>query len=54
MITYKDIVNDHKVRTLIEHADKSLIALGYTEHSYAHVGMVSKRAEYILSTLGYS
>ena len=54
MITYNDIVNNPKIKAYIEHADKSLIALGYTEHSYAHVGIVSKRAEYILSTLGYS
>ena len=54
MITYNDIVNNSKIKAYIEHADKSLIALGYTEHSYAHVGIVSKRAEYILSTLGYS
>ena len=50
MITYNDIVNNPKIKAYIEHADKSLIALGYTEHSYAHVGIVSKRAEYSLST----
>lgn len=29
------------------------MALGYTEHSFAHVGLVSERAAYILETLGY-
>ena len=54
MITYNDVKNNKTVRTYIEHADRSLLALGYTEHSYAHVGLVAHRAEYILSTLGYS
>ena len=54
MITFKEIKADKKIKAYIEHADKSLLALGFTEHSYAHVGLVSHRAEYILSTLGYS
>ncbi|MCR5099905.1 MAG: HD domain-containing protein [Butyrivibrio sp.] len=35
-------------------ADMSLAALGYTEHSFAHVTMVAEKAGYILETLGYS
>jgi putative nucleotidyltransferase with HDIG domain len=31
-----------------------LSALGYTEHSFAHVTMVAEKAGYILQTLGYS
>ena len=54
MITFKEIKDNAKIKAYIEHADKSLLALGYTEHSYAHVGLVSQRAEYILSSLGYS
>ena len=53
MITYNEIKNDKNIKTYIEQADKSLLALGYTEHSYAHVGLVSHRAEYILKCLGY-
>ena len=53
MISFNDVKNNSYVKTYIEYADKSLSALGYTEHSYAHVGLVSKRAEYILSELGY-
>ena len=53
MISYKDIKNSASVKTYIEYADKSLSALGYTEHCYAHVGLVSERAEYILSEMGY-
>ena len=53
MITYNDIKNNEARNTYIKKADESLSALGFTEHSFAHVGMVSTRAEYILKTLGY-
>ncbi|MBO4982856.1 MAG: HD domain-containing protein [Clostridia bacterium] len=53
MITYNDIKNNEAINTYIKKADESLKALGFTEHSFAHVGMVSTRAEYILKTLGY-
>lgn len=54
MITLQDIKKDSRVRTYIQKADESLIALGFTEHSFAHVGMVAKNSKYILETLGYS
>ena len=54
MITLQDIKKDTRVRTYIQKADESLIALGFTEHSFAHVGMVAKNSKYILETLGYS
>ena len=54
MITYNDIKHNEAINAYIKKADESLKALGYTEHSFAHVGLVSKRAEYILSTMGYS
>ena len=53
MITYNDIKHNESVDTYIRMADKSLEALGYTEHSFAHVGLVANRAEYILTSLGY-
>ena len=53
MLTYEDVKNDQAVRTYIQRADESLIALGYTEHSFAHVTAVAENAAYILSTLGY-
>ena len=37
----------------IRKADESLSALGFTEHSFAHVGLVSAQASAILKTLGY-
>ena len=53
MITWKDVVNDEAVRTYIKKADESLVALGYTEHSFPHVGKVAELAGTILETLGY-
>ena len=54
MITYEIIKENEDIKTYIECADSSLKALGYTEHSYAHVGRVAVTAEYILKTLDYS
>ena len=54
MITYVDIKNDQTINTYIKRADESLIALGYTEHSFAHVGRVAASVQYILSELGFS
>lgn len=54
MITYENIKNDPAIREYIKRADESLLALGYTEHSFAHVGMVASRVEYILSELNFS
>ena len=54
MITFEDIKNNEDIKTYIKQADKSLIALGFTEHSFAHVGRVADSAKYILTTLGYS
>ncbi len=53
MITFEDIKNNEAIRTYITKADDSLAALGYTEHSFAHVGKVADTAGYILETLGY-
>ncbi|MBQ8815959.1 MAG: HD domain-containing protein [Lachnospiraceae bacterium] len=53
-ITYQDVRKNEAVRTYIQKADESLIALGYTEHSFAHVTKVAETAANILLTLGYS
>ncbi len=54
MITFEDIKSNEDIKTYITEADKSLIALGFTEHSFAHVTRVADVAKYILKTLGYS
>ena len=53
MLTFEDVKNNKAVRTYIQRADESLIALGFTEHSFAHVTLVAEKAGYILETLGY-
>lgn len=53
MITFEDIKNSKEIQTYIKKADDSLIVLGYTEHSFAHVGKVAEQAQDILLTLGY-
>ncbi len=53
MITYEQIKNNEAIRTYITRADESLGALGFTEHSFAHVVHVAEMAGYILETLGY-
>lgn len=52
MITFEDIKKNEEIKTYISAADRSLSALGYTEHSFAHVGLVSARAAAILESLG--
>lgn len=51
MITFEAIKNDEIIKTYIKKADESLAALGYTEHSFAHVGKVADTAKYILEAL---
>lgn len=53
-IAYDQIRQDAAVRAYIEQSDAALLALGYTEHSFAHCGMVADMAGYFLQTLGYS
>jgi putative nucleotidyltransferase with HDIG domain len=53
MLTFEEIKQNEAIRTYISKADESLIALGFTEHSFAHVTSVAETAGYILETLGY-
>ena len=52
-MTFEAIKANEAIRTYITQADESLLALGYTEHSFAHVTHVAEMAGYILETLGY-
>ena len=54
MTTYEDIKKNDAINTYIKKADESLAALGFTEHSFAHVTKVATDAAYILETLGFS
>lgn len=54
MLTFEELKKNESIRKYIQKADESLLALGYTEHSFAHVTRVAGTAKYILETLGYS
>jgi len=53
-ITFEDIKNSIEIRTYIKQADASLQALGFTEHSFAHVTKCAEIAGRLLHDLGYS
>ena len=53
-ISFEDVKNNGSIKCYIAQADKALAAMGYTEHSFAHVGKAANTAEKILKTLGYS
>ena len=53
MLTYEEVTKSQAIRTYIIRADESLAALGFTEHSFAHVVHVAETAGYILEIMGY-
>lgn len=53
MITYNDILNSREIRTYINKADASLLAMGYTEHSFSHVKKCAEVASRVLKIMGY-
>lgn len=44
--------NNHEINVYIKEQNRSMDAIGYTEHSFAHIGVVTERVGYILDTLG--
>ena len=52
-MTYDEIRKDPAVRIYIAQADASMEALGFTEHSFSHVGHVAHMAGDLLEKLGY-
>lgn len=52
-MTYEQVKQDEAVRVYIAQADASMEALGFTEHSFAHVTKVAQTAGDLLQTLGY-
>lgn len=53
-MTYEEVRRDEAVNVYIAQADASLKALGFTEHSFAHVSRVAQIAGDILEKLAYS
>ena len=52
VIKFDDVRADREVLAYIKSADKSMRALGYTEHGLGHVSKVADMAAWILSALG--
>ena len=50
---FDKVRNNHDIRVYIEEQNKTVHAMGFTEHSHPHVEIVKNRVGYILSTLGY-
>ena len=53
MQSFDTIRRDGAIRTYIQMADKSLEALGFTEHSFPHVLRVAEQAAQLLKAVGY-
>ena len=53
-ITLEQIKGEESIKSYIRKADESLVALGYTEHSFPHVCKVADTASRILKVLGHS
>ena len=53
-VTYKYIKQNSDIQTYINHADKALESMGYTEHSGPHAAITAEAAYDILKILGYS
>ena len=53
MVCFEDVKKNDAIRAYIKAADESLSALGFTEHSFAHVTKVADEAAMILEELGY-
>ena len=51
--SYETVRNSEEIRTYITQADQSLLARGFTEHSFAHVTRCAEFAARILAQLGY-
>lgn len=52
-VTYATVKSDPDIRTYITRADASLLSLGYTDHSFAHVVKCAEVASALLRDLGF-
>lgn len=53
MVTLQDVQNNPVVDSFIRKGNEYLGVIGYTEHSYRHLNLVSSLARHILTELGY-
>lgn len=53
MITINNVKKNEEVKMFLKLAERQMQIKGYTEHSFRHVGLVSKHAGNMLKDLGY-
>ena len=53
MVTYGEVSNSEEIKAYIRQADASLLSMGFTEHSFAHVVRTATVTQNILTDLGY-
>ncbi len=53
MVTLRDIKNNREIDTYIRKGDEYLKAMGFTEHGYRHLNLVSHIAGNVLQILGF-
>ena len=53
-ITFEEIRQNEEIKAYVSKADLSLEAMGYTDHSFGHVGKCADTVGKILSVLNYS
>jgi len=53
MVTYEQLRKNDEVSTYIKMADNTMLEMGYTEHSFAHVTKVASQSGQMLYQLGY-
>lgn len=53
-LSFAAVRDDHEVRELIAAANRNLGVLGFTEHGFRHVGLVSSIAHNVMERLGYN
>ena len=49
---FNKVLENKDINVYIKEQNKSMHAMGFTEHSFAHIGVVAERTGYILETLG--
>lgn len=54
LVTLEEVRSSIEVKNFLEVSEKQLEIMGYTEHSFRHVGIVSKAAGNILRALDYN
>jgi hypothetical protein len=52
-LSFQTVKDDPEIRELISAANRNLGVLGFTEHGFRHVGLVSNIARNIMARLGY-